>query len=79
MINENLAVKVCKNRNVLICFETFSKYADKEESDFFQNYLVKNLKEREEISKIKYDNLKSQFLAWTRRNIWWSQALKDMH
>ena len=79
MINENLAVKVCKNRNVLICFETFSKYADKEESDFFQNYLEKNLNEREPILKAKYDNMKSQYLAWTSRNIWWTQALKDMH
>ena len=79
-INENIVGQVCTERDIFICFETFSRDTDYQEScDYFQIHLEKNLSEKESILKVKYDNLKSQFLAWNHRNIWWSQVLKDMH
>ena len=72
--------KICKERNIFITFGTLThevRWFTFEKYQEFQNDFEKLMAFENPVTKIKYDELKTNFLAWAKRNIWWSRALED--
>ena len=78
----NMSLQLCEKRNIFITFGTFSNeilshYWSQTYFKEFQNDFESNMEHMKSMTKPKYDDLKSKFLDWEKRNNWWTWAMED--
>ena len=74
----NISLQSCEKRNIFVTFGTFTHQIDTwcqaREDQLFQNGFESKM---EPMTKLKYDDLKRNFLNWEKMNNWWTWAVKD--
>ena len=71
-----ISQQFCKERSIFVSFGIFPGKNRYEIYQEFQNDFDMKLTIKDPITKIKYDNLKANFLAWESKNKWWTCAME---